>query len=127
MIWRRWDGFEKLDRLRQRFRYRFSSRQFTLWRVSSCPCHTNRRSHRRPDFDLGACASEGLCKELPSEIVDACTAQVLNPLMALGPQAWSSLRHQLQEFLGERERGSQRQRRLASMLVPMRDAEMLLP
>src|SRR5579862_909639 len=78
-------------------------------------------------LDLGACASEGLSKELPSEIVDACTAQVLNPLMALGPQAWSSLRHQLQEFLGERERGSQRQRRLASMLVPMRDAEMLLP
>src|SRR5579863_36999 len=78
-------------------------------------------------LDLGACASEGLSKELPSEIVDACTAQVLNPLIALGPQAWSSLRHQLQEFLGERERGSQRQRRLASMLVPMRDAEMLLP
>lgn len=78
-------------------------------------------------LDVGACASEGLLKELASEIVDACTAQVLNPLMGLGPQASSSLRRQLQQFLGEAERDSERQRRLASMLVPMSDVEMLHP
>ena len=78
-------------------------------------------------LDLGACASEGLLKELASEIVDACTAQVLNPLMALGPQAWSSLRQKIQEFLSENARDSQQQSRLASMLVPMGDADMVLP
>jgi fumarylacetoacetase len=75
-------------------------------------------------LDVGACASEGLLKDLESEIVDACTAQVLNPLMALGPQAWSSLRRQLQSFLAA---DSERQDRIASMLVPMRDVEMQMP
>lgn len=78
-------------------------------------------------LDLGACASEGLLKELASEIVDACTAQVLNPLMALGPQAWASLRRKIQGYLSENQRDSQLQSRLASMLVRMGDAEMLLP
>ena len=50
-------------------------------------------------LDVGACASEGLLKELASDIVDACTAQVLNPLMALGRRAWSELRNQIQVFL----------------------------
>src|SRR5438477_8615762 len=75
-------------------------------------------------LDLGGCASEGLLKALPSEVVDACTARVLNPLMALGPQAWSSLRQEIQAILGQGEADSQRQSRLASMLVFMRDAEM---
>ena len=78
-------------------------------------------------LDLGGCASEGLLNELPGEIVDGCTAQLLNPLMALGPQAWTALRRKLQEFLGDRETNSERQSRLASMLVPMRDAEMQIP
>ncbi|HEY3625263.1 MAG TPA: fumarylacetoacetase [Terracidiphilus sp.] len=75
-------------------------------------------------LDLGACASEGLLKELASEIVDACTAQVLNPLMALGPQACSALRRQLQSLLGE---DSQHRDRLALMLVAISDAEMQMP
>jgi fumarylacetoacetase len=75
-------------------------------------------------FDLGGCASEGLLKELPSEVVDACTAQVLNHLMALGPNAWSALRRQIQSLLAE---DSKLQPRLASMLVPMRDADMQMP
>src|SRR5205814_2953060 len=78
-------------------------------------------------LDLGGCASEGLLKALPSEVVDACTARVLNPLMALGPQAWSSLRQEIQAILGQGEADSQRQSRLASMLVFMRDAEMQMP
>jgi fumarylacetoacetase len=75
-------------------------------------------------FDLGGCASEGLLKELPSEVVDACTAQKLNPLMALGPKAWSPLRREIQSLLAEE---SKLQSRLATMLVPMRDADMQMP
>src|SRR3954452_1559485 len=75
-------------------------------------------------FDLGGCASEGLLKELPSEAVDACTAQKLNPLMALRPKTWSMLRHEIQSLLAE---GSKLQSRIASMLIPMRDAEMQMP
>jgi len=78
-------------------------------------------------LELGTCASEGLLKELASDIVDACTAQVLNPLMSLGPRAWSELRNQIQVSLSADGSDEDLQRRLASMLVPMRDAEMLLP
>jgi fumarylacetoacetase len=78
-------------------------------------------------FDVGACASEGLLKELAGEIVDACTAQVLNPLMALGPEAWSSLRRALQMLLDADRRDERLRTRLEGMLVPKGDADMLLP
>jgi fumarylacetoacetase len=78
-------------------------------------------------FDLGTCASEGLLKELRSDIVDACTARVLNPLMALGPEAWATLRRKVQGLLAEDLRDQHLESRLASMLVPLRDAEMQLP
>ncbi len=78
-------------------------------------------------FDVGACASEGLFKELAGEIVDACTAQVLNPLMALGPDAWSALRRALQMLLGDDQRDKRLRTRLEGMLVPIADVEMLLP
>ena len=78
-------------------------------------------------LDLGACASEGLLKELPSEIVDACTAQVLNPLMALGSVAWSALRGKVQGLLSTNQSDRRLQDRLSSMLVPAADAEMQLP
>src|SRR5437764_652298 len=42
-------------------------------------------------LDLRLCASEGLFEQLPNELVDACTAGVLNPLMSLGRGAWSQL------------------------------------
>lgn len=78
-------------------------------------------------FDLRTCASEGLLKGLPSAVVDACTAQVLNPLMALGPHAWSALRRELQSLLAEDNADSGLQRRIAGMLIPMRAVEMQLP
>jgi fumarylacetoacetase len=77
-------------------------------------------------FDLGCAASEGLLASLPDEVVDACTATVLNPLMALGPSAWSALRRQITELLAE-STDEETQRRVSAMLVPMRDAEMQLP
>ena len=75
-------------------------------------------------LNLGECASEGFLKELPGEVVEACMAPVLNPLMALGPNAWSALRHKVQSLLAE---DSKLHTRLASMLVPRDQAEMQLP
>jgi fumarylacetoacetase len=78
-------------------------------------------------LDVGACASEGLLKDLAGEIVDACTAQSLNPLMALGPEPWSALRHALQMLFGADQKDERVRTRLEAMLVPRADAEMLLP
>jgi fumarylacetoacetase len=77
-------------------------------------------------LDLRAAASESLFASLPSAVVDACTASVLNPLMALGPQAWSALRARIAHLLSENATGEE-QRRVERMLVPMCDAEMQLP
>lgn len=77
-------------------------------------------------LDLRACASEGSLAALPSAVVDACTASLLNPLMALGPEAWSALRARLTQLLSADAAADDR-RRISSMLIPMRDAEMLLP
>jgi len=77
-------------------------------------------------LDLRAAASESLFASLPSAVVDACTASVLNPLMALGPQAWSALRARVAHLLSENATGEE-QRRVERMLVPMCDAEMQLP
>jgi fumarylacetoacetase len=77
-------------------------------------------------FDLRAAASEGLLATLPGEVVDACTAAVLNPLMALGPKAWSALRRRITELL-EESADAETQHQVAAMLVPMREAAMQLP
>jgi fumarylacetoacetase len=53
----------------------------------------------------------------------ACASPTLNRLMALGPQAWSALRLALSISLSA-ERGD---KSLAEHLVPMSDAELLLP
>jgi fumarylacetoacetase len=78
-------------------------------------------------LDLRTCASEGLLKGLPSPLVDACTAQVLNPLMGLGPQAWSGLRREVQSLLAEDNADSGLQSRIEGMLIPMGAVEMQLP
>jgi fumarylacetoacetase len=74
-------------------------------------------------LDLGACASEGLLKALAGEVVDACMAQALNPLMSLGPVAWSALRSRVATLLTDTSWRSQ----VEPLLVPMREAEMQLP
>jgi len=76
--------------------------------------------------DLRACATEGLLESLPSDLVDACAAGVLNALMALGHNAWSGLRKRITELLSS-EAGEDTQNRLASTLVPMREVAMQLP
>jgi fumarylacetoacetase len=77
-------------------------------------------------LDVRTCASESLFASLPDAVVDACTAGVLNPLMTLGPDAWSALRRRITELLASGA-PEDTQRRIAQMLVPMRDAEMQLP
>jgi fumarylacetoacetase len=78
-------------------------------------------------LDLGACASEGFLKDIDSKIVDACTAQTLNPLMSLGPKAWSALRNRLQGFLSADQKDGRLLGRLESMLVSIGDVDMQLP
>jgi fumarylacetoacetase len=77
-------------------------------------------------LDLRSCASEGVFTSLADEIVDACTASVLNPLMALGTRPWSALRRSVTELL-DTSADADVQRRIAAILVPMRDAKMQLP
>ncbi len=74
-------------------------------------------------LDLGACASEGLLKALGAEIIDACMAQVLNPLMSLGPVAWAALRSRVTALLTDTSLRS----RVEPLLVSIREAEMRMP
>ena len=74
-------------------------------------------------LDLHACATGGLLKPIASEMADACKANVLNPLMALGPRATSAVRREVSVLLTEPEAQS----RVEPLLVPMADAEMQLP
>ena len=78
-------------------------------------------------LDLHGCASQGLLAPLSEGIITACCAHVLNPLMSLGPAAWSSLRRRLTALLNAEQVGSKNRTVIESLLVPMREAEMLLP
>jgi fumarylacetoacetase len=79
-------------------------------------------------LDLAACHAEGRFTGLAATAGAACAAPVLNPLMALGHRPRAELRRQASDLLsaGSETRGDER--RLAErLLVPQRDAELLLP
>lgn len=78
-------------------------------------------------LDLGACAQVGLLSTLPEEILTACRAERLNPLMALGAASWSALRRALIALLSEQKADHETKNRIERLLVPMRDACMVLP
>jgi fumarylacetoacetase len=78
-------------------------------------------------LDLHACADRGLLDGSCDDLIEACTAGRLNPLMALGPAAWSELRDRVTELLCADGTDSEMNARVASLLVPMRDVEMRLP
>ncbi|WP_348266452.1 fumarylacetoacetase [Edaphobacter sp. DSM 109919] len=78
-------------------------------------------------LDLHACASHGLLAPLSEEIIAACSAHLLNPLMSLGPESWSALRRHLSALLDADQADTQTQGRTEALLVPMRDAAMQLP
>lgn len=74
-------------------------------------------------LDLHACATSSLLSH-PAEL----TAPILNPLMSLGPQAWSTLRSELQTLLRTGNHllpGIRRQAEAA--LLPTRDLVFLKP
>ena len=75
-------------------------------------------------LDLFACYQAGLLQELPESLQAVCTQTNLNPLMALGSWATSSLRDRLSELLSLN--GSQPPQ-ATKILVPMAEAELILP
>jgi fumarylacetoacetase len=79
-------------------------------------------------LDLCGCQQEGIFDELDPAIGEACAAETLNPLMALGNEALSHLRRRLQNLLrlGHYEtRETNRNARL--LLVATEAVQMLLP
>ena len=75
-------------------------------------------------LDLFACCQVGLLQELPEPLPAVCVESNLNGLMALGSWATSVLRDRLIDIL--RLNGSQPPQE-AKILVPMAEAELLLP
>ena len=78
-------------------------------------------------LDLHASAEGGLLAGVANETVAACMADLLNPLMSLGRDAWSALRQKLTALLDTEQANEQTQSRVKPFLVPMRDAAMQLP
>jgi fumarylacetoacetase len=73
-------------------------------------------------LDLVACGIAGLLQELPLELREAVSAEVLNPLMSFGPAAALHLRMHLSRML-RADSGAAH----PELLLPMAQAELLLP
>ena len=75
-------------------------------------------------LDLSTVCKAGLLQDLTDSLQSACRASTLNPLMALGRSASSALRSRLSDLLRV---DGQRAPTESQLLVPMAEAEMLLP
>jgi fumarylacetoacetase len=78
-------------------------------------------------LDLHACADAHLFANLSKEARQACRAGVLNPLMGLGPAAWSALRARITEILDADRADAETRSQAQRLLVDTRDATMELP
>ena len=78
-------------------------------------------------LDLCACAEQGLLAQLDGKVIAACSQELLNPLMSLGPASWTALRHQLIDLLHAYKASWQTQAHVEPLLIPMREAVMQLP
>ena len=79
-------------------------------------------------LDLAGCAEIAGFTGLPAQAAQAGAAPSLNPLMALGPDHWSALRSQVSALLASDSPAFRANRRLGErILVPMAEAELLLP
>jgi fumarylacetoacetase len=76
-------------------------------------------------LDLAACGQRKLLDSLGAELAGACLQPSLNTLMSLGPAQWTVLRRQASRWL--RSDTAADIKTLAECLVPMANAEMLLP
>lgn len=74
-------------------------------------------------LDLMACRTAGLLEALPGPLQDACSASSLNSLMSMGKGASLPLRHHLSQLL----LAGQTPPTADPILVPMSEADMLLP
>jgi fumarylacetoacetase len=78
-------------------------------------------------LNLKACADLGLLAAISTPAVNACRAEILNPLMALGPGTWSALRRRIKSLLEADQADNGTQARVAPFLVSRSDVQMLLP
>jgi fumarylacetoacetase len=78
-------------------------------------------------LNLRVCATENLLASLNAISIEACAASVLNPLMTLGPAAWSALRRRISELLSADHASADTQHRVTLAFAPMREVEMQLP
>lgn len=78
-------------------------------------------------LNLQACAHDGLLSSLQVPILKACDAELLNPLMSLGRESWTALRSRVTELLDVNRSNEEMRDRVAQCLIPMQDAEMMLP
>ena len=77
-------------------------------------------------LNLSDCAEEGMLADegAPDELSEACVEYCLNPLMELTPAHWAHLRSIVFNWL---KSGSDMEDDLRAFLIPMREAELLLP
>ncbi len=75
-------------------------------------------------LDVDLCRKLGLLGGAAADAASACGLSSLNALMALGPDAWTALRAALCQLLST---GDRRAENTAKALVPMAEAEMLMP
>ncbi|HEX6615495.1 MAG TPA: fumarylacetoacetase [Gemmatimonadales bacterium] len=79
-------------------------------------------------LDLTACHDEGFFSGSAEAAGDACAAPLLNPLLARGRETWVELRRQASALLARDSAAYRANRRLGDrILIPMQDAELLLP
>jgi fumarylacetoacetase len=79
-------------------------------------------------LDLVACHDEGWFTGAAERAGGACAAATLNPLLALGRESWVALRRQASALLASDSPAYRANRRLGDrVLLPMREAELLLP
>jgi fumarylacetoacetase len=79
-------------------------------------------------LDLSACLSINSFTGLAQRAAEACAEPSLNRLMGLGREYWSALRRQVGSLLAADSTAYRADRRLGDrILVPMAEAEMLLP
>lgn len=77
-------------------------------------------------LDMTGAEMDGFFEGETAQAAEACLAESLNELMSLGRKHWSALRLRLHQMLRSDAPEGYRQR-LARHLVPMANAEMLLP
>jgi len=112
-----------------------ANRPHTDFPIQNLPFGVFRRAGRGEAFrgavaigdqvlDLAALHALRLVRGPEADSLAACTGPALNPFMALGPQAWSSLRRRLSRLLMS---DAPEAKALSAILVPQAEAEFSVP